>query len=242
MKRKNKVPMLLLVIAAALLVASSVGSTQAALVITSNEYKAEVDVNSIGVALIENGKELVAENDRVLAGQPAEVSSAAQLFGNIENIEPGVSYKEELQVKNTGTIDTYVRVIITKYWAKDGVKSADHAPEYIKLGTPAHTAWVKDEEASRADEEREIYYYTNMLAAGAVTPEALTSELCIDTDVLKELKQETADNVVTYSYVYDNCSCVVEVEVQAVQARNAEDAIKSAWGVDVTVTDGKLSI
>ena len=35
----------------------------------------------------------------------------------------------------------------------------------------------------------------------------------------------------------------IEAEVDAVQTHNAEDAIKSAWGVDVSVSeDGALSL
>ena len=55
MKKKFKLqPMLLLAIAAVLLLASTVGSTQAALLYYSDNYVANVEVSNIGVSLVEN--------------------------------------------------------------------------------------------------------------------------------------------------------------------------------------------
>ena len=45
------------------------------------------------------------------------------------------------------------------------------------------------------------------------------------------------DNTITYSYKYDGYTFHVDAEVDAVQTHNAKDAIKSAWGVDVSVND-----
>ena len=46
---------------------------------------------------------------------------------------------------------------------------------------------------------------------------------------------------ITMTYDYDGVEFVLEIDVDAVQTHNAEDAVKSAWGVDVTVgADGKL--
>ena len=41
-------------------------------------------------------------------------------------------------------------------------------------------------------------------------------------------------------YEYDNYKFIVDVEVDAVQTHNAKDAIKSAWGVDATIENGKI--
>ena len=100
--------------------------------------------------------------------------------------------------------------------------------------------WLKDEDAS--GDEREIYYYTDIVASEATT-EALITELTIDPQISKELiRTENADNIITYVYKYDGYTFVVEAEAQAVQTHNAESAIKSAWGGDVTITDGSLSL
>ena len=61
MKKKNvsgKVPVILLVLAASFLIASTVGSASAALTYYSENYSAEVSLKSIGVTLVENGTDI----------------------------------------------------------------------------------------------------------------------------------------------------------------------------------------
>ena len=57
---------------------------------------------------------------------------------------------------------------------------------------------------------------------------------------------QTDDNgltTITTTYEYDGALFVLEVTVDAVQTHNAKDAIKSAWGVDVNISDdGALSL
>ncbi len=55
---------------------------------------------------------------------------------------------------------------------------------------------------------------------------------------------ETAEGeVITTSYRYDGYWMCLEAEVDAVQTHSAEDAIRSAWGVGVTVgPDGRLAL
>ena len=49
--------------------------------------------------------------------------------------------------------------------------------------------------------------------------------------------------VITTKYDYDGKKFVVKAEVNAVQTHNAADAIKSAWGVNVSVGgNGSYSI
>ena len=48
---------------------------------------------------------------------------------------------------------------------------------------------------------------------------------------------------ITTTYEYDGAQFVLEATVDAVQTHNAKDAIKSAWGVDVNISDdGALSL
>ena len=47
---------------------------------------------------------------------------------------------------------------------------------------------------------------------------------------------------ITTSYDYDGWQFCIEATVDAVQDHNAEDAIKSAWGRDVTISDGTLQL
>ena len=47
----------------------------------------------------------------------------------------------------------------------------------------------------------------------------------------------------TTVYEYDGAMFVLEAEVDAVQTHNAADAIRSAWGVEVTLEeDGALRL
>ncbi|MFR0951708.1 MAG: hypothetical protein ACLSGK_02280 [Lachnospiraceae bacterium] len=51
------------------------------------------------------------------------------------------------------------------------------------------------------------------------------------------------DNTITYTYKYNgNYTFHIDAEVDAVQTHNAKDAIKSAWGVDVNVSDDETTI
>ena len=252
MKKRSKwTPLALLVTAGVLLLASTVGSTQAALTYYSENYSAEVTVSNIGVSLLENGKEISYRN--YLKDDKWDEKTGT-LFTELTADGPltlGKAYQEELAVKNSGAIDAYVRVVLKKSWQNDadgdGVydKNTTLSPELIKLNLlTGENGWIEDTEAST--KERTVLYYTKPVASEAVTPD-LSDSLQIDPAVgTKVIKTETRDangTTVVYTYVYDGYKFVVEAEVDAVQTHNAKDAIKSAWGVDVTVgADGSLSL
>ena len=254
MKKRFKLqPMLLLAIAAVLLLGSAVGSTQAALIYnTEDAYVADVKVSNIGVSLYENA-EKINYRDYIKDGEwntPAS-GEAVPLLTSLDNVKivPGVSYTEDLQVVNSGAIDSYVRVILTKYWAdEDGNKvrywnntekeALRLDPAYIKLISPEDSDWTKSADST---EEREIYYYNQVLPVGSKS-DRVVSYVKIDPAVSKEVIQTVDGNKYAYEYKYDGYRFVVEAEVQAIQTHNAEDAIKSAWGVDATITEGKLTV
>ena len=51
-----------------------------------------------------------------------------------EKLVPGKAYPEALSVKNSGTIDQYVRVMVYRYWVdKEGNKTTELSPELIDL-------------------------------------------------------------------------------------------------------------
>ena len=229
MKNLMKKPMLLLAMAAILLLASSIGSTQAALTYYSENYVAEVKVSDIDVSVSGIG----------------DSEQATFALNGAEGFKPGETYEKALSVGNTGSIDAYVRVIITKSWQRvpegsrfpEKVTSLD--PEYIELEMLETDGWLKDESASTF--ERDVYYYTNILEAD--TSADLGYSFRINPEVAKELIQKNENGVITYEYKYADCQSVVEVEVDAVQVNNAEDAIKSAWGISVEVSEnGTLSL
>lgn len=248
---KNK-PVLLLIAAAILLLASTAGSTQAALTYYSENYLAEVTVSNIGITLIENTKEIsrrnYLENDKW-----DEVSGTllSDMLAEGENVVLGQTYDEVLCVANSGAIDTYVRVILTKSWKNaEGVKDPTLSPDLIDLNILAgDNGWVVDESAST--KERTVLYYNRVLPVGGSTP-AFTDTLRIDpavgTKVIETVETTTGTageilKTITYTHEYDGYTFCVEAEVDAVQTHNGADAVKSAWGVNVNVAaDGSLSL
>lgn len=238
----------LLTAAAVLLGVSTVGSTRAALTYYSDNYSAGVSVSSIGVSLLENGEKVsyrdYAHKDD--AWSEASGTLLENLLAEDETLILGKTYDEAISVENSGSIDSYVRVILTRSWKDaEGVKDTSLSPELINLNILEGNGWVIDESASTV--ERIVLYYTQILPTGQQTP-AVTDTLQIDptvgTKVVKTV-ETVADGLqtVTYEYEYDGYTFELEAEVDAVQTHNAADAIKSAWGVDVAVaSDGSISL
>ena len=231
---KNRT-MVLLVAAIVLLFGSAIGSTRAALTYYSENYVAGIQTSSIDVSLVENG----VSTDALLAG----------MLGENEKLVLGKSYTEEISVANTGSIDSYVRVVLTKSWKGPNgddalVKDTTLDPEMIELNLLTGNGWFIDESAST--EERTVLYYANVLSAGGVTP-ALSDTIKINPNigkmVIQSVKEDENGTTITYVHEYDGYSFSIEAEVNAVQTHNAQTAIKSAWGIDVNVAeDGSLSL
>ena len=261
MKKLSKSTIVLLALAAVLLVGSAVGSTRAALTYYSEYYGAEITVSNIGVSLIEN-EELISfrnyDNDGQWNKQEGEL--LVNMLAEGEKLSLGKEYPEELKVLNSGEIPSYVRVTLTKSWEKDGVKDQTLDPGLIELKLEAEdkvldlselngeNGWYYDEDASTP--ERAVLYYANILDVNTTTA-PLTSTLRINpvlqTKVVKNVTTEVIDNkeytIINYEYEFDGYKFNLEAEVDAVQTHNAVDAIKSAWGVDVTLAaDGSISL
>ena len=190
MKKKKKSfpkkPALILTAAALLLVGSTVGSTRAALTYYSENYSAQMNMQSIGVSLLENDK-VVSSRDYVSNNEwkgTSEGTLLTNLLGKDETFTPGKKYNEAISVKNSGTIDTFVRVIITKSWQDPSIAS----------------------------------------------------------DVTKHVTESEKGKTITYTYKYNGYTFHIDAEVDAVQTHNAKDAIKSAWGVDVNVSDDETTM
>ena len=254
MKKKKKSfpkkPALVLTAAALLLVGSTVGSTRAALTYYSENYSAQMNMQSIGVSLLENDK-VVSSRDYVSNNEwkgTSEGTLLTNLLGKDETFTPGKKYNEAISVKNSGTIDTFVRVIITKSWQdEEGKKNTELSPELIELNFLTDNGWqVADAQSTK---ERTVLYYTKAVAAGDTTP-ALSDTLRINpsiaSDVTKPVpeseKESEKGKTITYTYKYNGYTFHIDAEVDAVQTHNAKDAIKSAWGVDVNVSDDETTM
>lgn len=256
MKKKKKSfpkkPALVLTAAALLLVGSTVGSTRAALTYYSENYSAQMNMQSIGVSLLENDK-VVSSRDYVSNNEwkgTSEGELLTDLLGKDDTFTPGKKYNEAISVKNSGTIDTFVRVIITKSWQdKEGKKNTELSPDLIELNFLTDNGWeiAKDQsyqsEQSDQYKERTVLYYTKALKAGKPTP-ALSDTLRINPSIASDVKQNVSEDgkTITYTYKYNGYTFHIDAEVDAVQTHNAKDAIKSAWGVDVTVSDDETTM
>ena len=140
------------------------------------------------------------------------------------------------------------RVIITKSWQDEkGNKNTNLSPDLIELNFLTDNGWqVAKAQSTR---ERTVLYYTKALKAGKPTP-ALSDTLRINpsiaSDVTKPVpeseKESEKGKTITYTYKYNGYTFHIDAEVDAVQTHNAKDAIKSAWGVDVNVSDDETTM
>lgn len=243
-------PVLLFALSGALLLLSTVGSTRAALTYYSENYEVKISVPSIGVSLVENG-EVVSRRDYV--DDTWQEETGELLTGMLkegEKLTLGKTYGEELCVENSGTIDSYVRVILYRNWTKDGnAADTELSPKLIGLHLTGGN-WIEDQAASTP--ERTVLYYTKILPSGERTP-ALCDTLRIDPSIgtkVTETRKPAVDadgkvvgTTVTTAFAYDGYRFNLKAEVDAVQTHSAAEAIKSAWGIDVEIAeDGTLSL
>lgn len=101
-----------------------------------------------------------------------------------------------------------------------------------------------DKDAST--KERTVLYYSKPLGKGDTT-NPLSENLVIDSSIGAEVessKQTDANGnvIVKHTYKYDGYQFNLEAEVDAVQKNNAVAAIKSAWGVDVSLNGDTISM
>ena len=245
--RGSRATIALFVAAAVLLLGSVMGSTRAALTYYSENYSAEIQMYDIGVTLMENGT-AVSTRDYSGSDDQWEEGGEMQLLAHMldstdQKLLVGKRYPEELRVQNSGNIDEYVRVIVYRYWVDESGKKTDVSPELIQLDL-TENGWILDEKASTP--ERMVLYYNQILPEGQ-TSEAFADGLTIDTAIKKNVTQTTVTEgnktTITTSFNYKGLEFRLETEVDAEQTHNAEDAIKSAWGVDAAVgEDGSLSL
>ena len=239
-KRKKsfpKITVLLLAASAVLLVGSGVGSARAALTYYSENYSAQMNMQSIGVSLVENDA-VVSSRDYVSDNEwsgTTEGTLLANMLGEDEKFTPGKRYDEAISVKNSGNIDTFVRVILTRSWQDaEGPKNTSLSPDLIELNYLTDNGWVIAEDQSTP--ERTVLYYTKALPVGETTP-ALSDTIRVNESIAQDVTKQVDGNTIRYTYKYDGYSFHVDAEVDAVQTHNAQEAIKSAWGVDVSVND-----
>lgn len=199
--------------------------------VQSDIFDRTIELDSLNVEVVENGK-AVGGADGNMGTMLADLSG--------KKLAVGKEYKEAIGARNTGGYDEYVRIIVRKYWTKDGKKATELTPDLIKLsydGKDYNTgSWTLDKAAST--DEMSIYYYKPVLTKKEPDTALLFDTLSVDASVMDdenvtETKTESGGKTVyTYTYKYDGYTVNVEAEAQSVQTHNAEEAIKSVWGVD----------
>lgn len=112
---KRKLPIILVASSAIMLAASTIGSTKATLTYMSDNYLAQIDIKSIGVTLTENGNDVSWRDYKHKDDDWSEATGV--LLGDMlknagdEKLILDKKYDEKLAVKNSGSIDEYVREI-----------------------------------------------------------------------------------------------------------------------------------
>lgn len=240
---------LLFLLAAGMLLGSTIGGARAALTFYSENYVSRVETSNIGVSLLENGERISwRDYGEASDGQWSENTGALLegLLAEGESLQLGKAYREELTVANSGDIDQYVRVSIYRYWLDaQGKKMTELSPNLIDLHlVNLGEDWVVDEASST--EERTVLYYRHVLKAGEKAPD-FADTLTVDTWVASKVDQSSVSQggytTITTTYEYDGVQFRISAEVDAVQTHNARDAIRSAWGRSVTVDgDGSLRL
>ncbi len=249
----------LFALAVVMLFSSSIGGARAALTYYSETYSSRVQMYSIGVSLLENGNPVSWRNYDSAGNGKWDEETGELLTGLLsdgESLTPGKTYREELCVENTGSINQYVRVRIYKYWVDSVDGKDDKSSERLRTLSPdmidlhlvnLGTDWIEDTQAST--EERTVLYYNKVLpaeAGEASRTSLFADQLTIDGELAKKVSQTESANgkytTITTTYLYNGVKFVVKAEVDAVQEHNAEDAILSAWGRKVSVDGGTLRL
>lgn len=238
--------------AAAFIGFSTIGGARAALTYYSETYASQVEMHDIGVSLMENGVNVSTRDYyyEVADGTWTEHTGVllAKMLEKDEELLLGKKYKEELSVLNSGTIDTFVRVSLYKYWVdENGNKSRVIDPSMIELElvnisgmSDGKQCWIEDTTARTA--ERTTLYYSQLLKSGEVTP-VFSNTIKINDSIASNVSTSVKeDGTIISVYDYNGYKFVLEANVDSVQDHNAQDAILSAWGIDVSVNNGKLAL
>lgn len=234
--RSPAVTGLLFLMALILLLFGSVGGTRAALNLESSIYESQMNTTSIGVSIRE-GSETLASNNGPVSGVGVMKLSAGDMAARAGDdvFKIGKTYNLPLSVYNSGNIEEYVRVTIYKYWVTpagtaektgwfsgSGTKDRTLKPELIVL--EPDPGWTEDTEA-RTD-ERSVFYYSGPLASNSSVQ--FLNSVKVDSKIVDEI-QIGPDG--KEFYTYDGMGFVLEIQVDAVQTHNGNQARVSSWGL-----------
>lgn len=159
---------------------------------------------------------------------PVTLSVADKALMPADNVDVENGYK----VDNTGSVDAYIRVTVTKYWADEDGKTTELDASNIQLGLNSED-WIQAESLFDGNSgETEVYYYKYPVPAGQST-----SDLLETIGIPASLTNEYAGKTVQLEAVADG------VQFAGADAADLNaSGILASWGVAATLNaDGSLN-
>lgn len=160
--------------------------------------------------------------------EPVTLSVADKALMPADNVDVENGYK----VDNTGSVDAYIRVTVTKYWADEDGKTTELDASNIQLGLNSED-WIQAESLFDGNSgETEVYYYKYPVPAGQST-----SDLLETIGIPASLTNEYAGKTVQLEAVADG------VQFAGADAADLNaSGILASWGVAATLNaDGSLN-
>ena len=144
-----------------------------------------------------------------------ELDEKGEPWEDVENIVPGMEVTKEAFVKNTGTVDFYTRVKITKTFVPaQGEEKPELNTKLVRLDIN-EKYWEPGNEG--------FYYYKKPVAPGEETKPLFTT-VTFSTEMGNE---------------YQNVKVKIDLDAQAVQSRNNGDSATKATGWPETDEGGE---
>lgn len=144
-----------------------------------------------------------------------ELDEKGEPWEDVENIVPGMEVTKEAFVKNTGTVDFYTRVKITKTFVPaQGEEKPELNTKLVRLDIN-EKYWEPGNDG--------FYYYKKPVAPGEETKPLFTT-VTFSTEMGNE---------------YQNVKVKIDLDAQAVQSRNNGDSATKATGWPESEEGGK---
>ena len=144
-----------------------------------------------------------------------ELDEKGEPWEDVENIVPGMEVTKEAFVKNTGTVDFYTRVKITKTFVPaQGEEKPELNTKLVRLDIN-EKYWEPGNDG--------FYYYKKPVAPGEETKPLFTT-VTFSTEMGNE---------------YQNVKVIIDLDAQAVQSRNNGDSATKATGWPETDEGGE---
>ena len=176
---------------------------------TSASTQEDVSTKTLDITLVQEG----GENGQIMQGD-GKTSGGIAYAGM-----PGAQIDERVAVRNDGSQDAYVRVIINRSWYRDGKKVPDIDPREIGIVTDTSGSdWFIDD-TSDPNGEQVVCYHKRPLQPGAQTSNVMNAFTIL------------ADKITENSNKYAGLSTEIKYKAYGVQSIGDKEAMLAEWGV-----------